>query len=77
MPWQDDLRSQLRDALHSGIEVVNFKPQCYAVAVRFVFRVTNGPVMVFDIKTMQLQDQQTVCNEALIFGAAVRALTTK
>ena len=77
MTWQDDLSFQFGGAGDSGIEVVDFKPQQYAVAIRLVFRITDLPMVVLDLKAVQLEDQHTCRDQSLIFRPAVRALTTE
>ena len=38
-------------ALHGRIEVVNFKPQQYAVPIRPVVAICDRTVMMFDLKS--------------------------
>ena len=55
----DDLGLQFGDTGNSSIEVVDFKPLQYAVAIRLVIRITDRPMVVFDLKAVQLEDQRT------------------
>ena len=73
----DDLGLQFGDTGDRGIEVVDFKPQEHAVAIGRVIRITDRPVAVFDLKTVQLEDQRTIRDQSLIFRPAVRALTAE
>ena len=49
----DDLSLQFGDTGDRGIEVVDFKPQEHAVAIGRVISITDRPVAVFDLKTVQ------------------------
>ena len=73
----DDLSLQFGDTGDRGIEVVDFKPQEHAVAIGRVIRITDRPVAVFDLKTVQLEDQRTIRDQSLIFRPAERALTAE
>ena len=73
----DDLGLQFGDTGDRGIEVVDFKAQEHAVAIGRVIRITDRPVAVFDLKTVQLEDQRTIRDQSLIFRPAVRALTAE
>jgi hypothetical protein len=77
MARQDDFGFQFGDTGNSSIEVVDFKPQQYAVAIRLVLRITDRPMVVFDLKAVQLEDQRTIRDQTLIFRTAVRALTAE
>src|ERR1043166_1007128 len=76
MPWQDDLRLQVRSSGNGRFEIVHFKPQEHAISMRKV-RVADGTVMMFHIPTVQLKNQPAVRNESLILGAAMVALTAE
>ena len=54
-----------------------FKPQEHAVAIGRVIRITDRPVAVFDLKTVQLEDQRTIRDPTPIFRIAARALTAE
>lgn len=77
MARQDDLGFQFGGTGESCIEVVDFKPQEYAVSIGLVVRITDRPVVVFDLKAVQLEDQHAIGDEPLVFCPAVRALTTE
>ena len=77
MARQDDFGVQFGDTGDRGIEVVDFKPQEYAISIGLVIRITDRSVVVFDLKAVQLQDQHAVGDQSLIFRAAVRALAAE
>jgi hypothetical protein len=77
MPGQDDLRLHLGHSRHRGVEVVDFEPEQEAVAIRSVGRVPYRPVVVFDLEAVELKDEDAIADQALIFRAAVCALTAK
>src|SRR5262249_39324157 len=70
-------RSQLRDTLHRGIEVVDFEPQENAVPVRLVLRVADRPVVMRDPEAMQLKDEPAVRDQSLVLGPAMGAPAAK
>ena len=74
MARQDNLCLQLCSAGKGRVEVVDFKPQEYTIAMR-QFGVADWAVMVFDIPPVQLKNKVTVRNEPLIVRAAMVALT--
>jgi hypothetical protein len=77
MTRQNNLCFQFGDTSHSGIEVVDFKPQEYAVAIRLVIGITDWPVVVSDLKTVQLEDEHTMRNQSLIDRTTVCAPTAQ
>src|SRR4051812_25952936 len=56
MAWEDDVGSELRQTSHGGIEVVHFKPEQHAVAVRLIVRIAKAAMMMLDVKVVQLED---------------------
>lgn len=74
MAWQNNFGSQLGDAGDRCIEVVDFKPQEHAIAIGPVIRIADWPVVVLDLKAVQLEDQHTLRrDQSLIFRPAVVA----
>ena len=76
MAREDDLRTQLRCAGNSRLEVVNFKPQEHAISRREA-GIADGSVMMLHIPAVQLKNQLAVRNEPLILRAAMATLTVK
>jgi hypothetical protein len=76
MAREDDLRTQLRGAVNSRLEVVDFKPQEHAISRREA-GIADGSVMVLHIPAVQLKNQLAVRNEPLILRAAMATLTVK
>jgi|SRR6187397_51506 hypothetical protein len=76
MAREDDLRTQLRGAGNSRVEVANFKPQEHAVSRREI-GIADGTVMMLHIPPVQLKNQLAVRNEPLILRAAMATLTVK
>jgi hypothetical protein len=68
---------QFGDTSESSIEVVDFKPQQYAVAVGLVSRIPDRAVVVCDLKTVQLEDEAAFGDQSLVLRPAVRTLTAK
>ena len=56
MAREDDLRTQLRGAGNSRLEVVNFKPQEHAISRREA-GIADGFVMMLHLPAMQLKNQ--------------------
>ena len=60
MAREDHLGLHFRSAGHGGVEVVDFEPQQQAVAVGLVLRVTDRPVVMLDLKAVELEDQHAI-----------------
>jgi hypothetical protein len=60
MARQDDLHFHFVGASDGSIEIVNFKPQEYTVAIGLVCRITDPPVVVLDLEAVQLEDERAV-----------------
>ena len=74
---QDDLGFQLGDARGRCLEIINFEPQQYAVPIGPQPGIADGAVMVFDLPTVQLQNQPAVALQPFIFRAAMGALAAE
>src|SRR5262249_28915484 len=69
---QDDFRLEGGDAGQGSIEIVDLKPQQHAVAIGLVVWIADGPVVMFDVKAVQLEDERAIVrDQALIFRTAV------
>ena len=77
MARQNNLGFKFGDTDERGIEVVDFKPQKYAIAIRLVLGIADRPVVMLDLKPVQLQNQDSLKNQPFIFLPAVVALTAK
>jgi hypothetical protein len=77
MPGMNHLDLHFLSARDGRVEIVNFKPQEYAVSVRLEILIADWAVMVPHIPSVQLKDQSPVRDKSLILGAAVRTSTTK
>jgi 2-keto-4-pentenoate hydratase len=73
----NDLRIHFIGASNSCIEVIDLKPQKNAIPVGLVTRITNRPVVMFDLESMQLKDQDAIRDEPLILCATVRTSAAK
>ena len=62
---------------HRAVEIVNLKPEQDSVSVRLGIRIADGAMMVPDIPSVELEDQLTTDNEALILPPTVRTLTAE
>jgi hypothetical protein len=60
-----------------GIEVVEFKPQEHAISVWLEIGITQEPVLMRYIPSVQLKKQLSMRNEALVFWAAMPGLTAQ
>jgi len=77
MAWHDDLGVQVLSACHRRVEVAEFEPQQHAVSVWGDIGISEAPMMMLHIPSVQLKDQPAVRDEPLIFGPAVGALAAK
>lgn len=75
MRRQNDLGSQRLGSVHRGVEVVDLEPQRGAVPIRPRRGITDLPVVVLDVKRMELENELPVVQEALILAAPMPALT--
>jgi hypothetical protein len=62
MARQDDLGIHCGGTGDGVVKVVNLEPKQDAVAVGLVIWITDLPVVVFDLKAMQLKDQRIIGN---------------
>jgi hypothetical protein len=56
MAGHNNLRLHFRGADDGGIEVVNFEPQQHAVAIGLIIRITNWPMVMVDLKAVELEN---------------------
>jgi hypothetical protein len=63
----------LYGARNGRFEVVYLKPEQNTIAVRFVARITDRPMVMLNLEPMQLQDQNAIRNKPLILWATVCA----
>src|SRR5688572_11602890 len=77
MAWQDDLSLQFFSACHGRIEVVEFKPQEHAISVGRDVWISDTPMMMLHIPSVQLEDQPVTQDQPLIIPAAMRTLTAE
>lgn len=73
MAGQNELDAHFGGALHDGVKVIDLEPEQHAIAVGLGGWIANWAVMMFDVKTVQLQDETAIFHELLIVAAAVRA----
>ena len=73
MAREDRLRLHVGGTGHGGVEVVDFEPQQQAVAVGLVLRVTDRPVVMLDLKAVELEDQHIIADQSFIDRPAVGA----
>jgi hypothetical protein len=77
LAWHDDLSVQVLSACNRGVEVVEFKPQEYAVSVWRDGGIPDMAMMMLHIPPVQLKNQPAVENKPLILGPAVGALAAE
>ena len=77
MAWHDDLSVQSLSACNSRVEVVEFKPQDYAVSVWSDVGISKSAMVMLHIPSVQLKNQSAVRNEPLILRPAMGALAPK
>ncbi len=77
MAWHHDLSVQVLSACNRGVEVVEFKPQEYAVSVWCDLGIPYAGMMMLHIPSVQLKNQPVVRNEPLVRGPAMGALAPK
>lgn len=77
MARQNHLGLELGGAGNRHIEVVDLKPQEEAVAIGVVVGIADRQMVVGDLKTVQLEDEDAAGDEPVVFRPAVRALTTE
>jgi len=73
----DDLRFHLFGTRNSGVEIVQFKPKQNPISIRPQFGIPEWTVTMLDVPMVQLEDQISVPDQALIIRPAVGALTAK
>ena len=71
--WQYDLDAHFDSALHYRVEVLHREPEQHTIAIRLVGAIPDEAVMMFDFKTVQLQDDLTAGEELFVLRAAVAA----
>jgi hypothetical protein len=54
--WQEYFRGEFLNAPKGFVEVVNLKPEKYAIAIGFNRRIADSAVMVRNIEVMELED---------------------
>lgn len=73
----DDLSFHRFGPRHSGVKIVQFKPEENPISIRPKFGIPERTVMVLDVPIVQLEDQISVRDQSLIIRPAVIALTAK
>jgi len=73
MARQNDLDAHFAGALHDRVEIFHLKPEQHAIAVRLVSTIADWAVIVFDFKTVQLQNELTVLHQLVVVASAVGA----
>jgi hypothetical protein len=71
MAGQHDLDAHFGCALHEGVEVIHLEPEQHTITVGFAGAIADGAVMMFDVETVQLQDEPAILHQLLIVPAAV------
>jgi hypothetical protein len=74
MPGSKNVRLHPDGARNGRIEIVDLKPQQNAVAIRLAGRIADPTMMMFDIESVQLENQNALRNQSLVFFPSVRAL---
>jgi len=74
---QEDVRLHLHGTSHRGIEIVHLEPEQDAIALGLVRWIADPTVVVFDIEPMQLQDQNVLRDQPLVFRSAVPAVAAQ
>ncbi len=81
MPGQHELDTHFGThfggALHDFVEFFHFEPQQHTIAIGSVGTIADGPVIVLNVKTVQLQDELTILYQLLILRAAVSSATNR
>ena len=71
MAGQHHLDAHFGGALHYRVEVIHLEPEQHTIPVWSVSAIADGAVMMFDLKTVQLQDEVAILHQVLILPAAV------
>jgi len=71
MAGQYDLDTHFGGTLDNRIEIIHLEPEQHAITVGSVGGIADGAVMMFDFKTVQLQDEPAILHQLLILPAAV------
>ena len=77
VPWENDLGLELGGAGNRRIEILDFEPQQDAVSVRTIIGIADRPMVVCDVETVQLEDEDAIRDQPLVFRPAVLALTAE
>ncbi len=73
MAGHHDLDTHLGNPLHHRVEVFHLEPKQHAITVGSVVAIADGAVMMFDVKTVQLQNELAVLHQLLVLRAPVRS----
>lgn len=73
MAGQNYLDAHFGGALDDGIEIVDFKPEQYSVAVGLVLGIADAAVIMRHLEAMQLQDKLAVQDQLFVGGASMVA----
>lgn len=74
---QNDLSLQRLGTVHSCVEVVDLKPECGTVPVWTRRGISDLPVMVLNIKRMELKNELAIVQQALRLTASAPAFATE
>ena len=77
MAWHDDFSLQVLSAGDGRVEVVEFKPQEHAISVWRDVWISDTPMMMLHIPSVQLKDQPVTRDQPLILLAAMRTLAAE
>jgi hypothetical protein len=74
MSGVDDLYAHFFGAFDDCLEIIYLEPQQNTIAVGLVITITDPSVMVLNIEAVQLKNELTVRDQALVLGAPMIAL---
>jgi hypothetical protein len=77
MPRKYDVNRHFGGALHDRIKVFYLEPEQDAISIGLVVGIADGPMMVFDLETVQLKNQLAVRSQLFVVRTAMTASATE
>ena len=76
MARQHHLCTQFPGTLQRGVKVLHFKPQQDSISMR-QSRISDPPMMMFNVPIVQLEDQLIIGNQLFIMASSMAALAAQ
>jgi hypothetical protein len=73
MPWDRNFSTHLLNTVHHCVEIIHLEPKQHTIAIGLVIGIANRAVVVLNLEVVQLKHKALIVDQALVFGAAMRA----